>query len=44
MISVKDNTIKLCYAKSAMREKKGSNRMLFFKMQELSETFTFNKI
>ena len=44
MISAKYYTRKSYYAKSAMREKKGSKRMLFYKMQELSETFNFNKI
>ena len=44
MISIKYNAMKSYYAKSAMREKKGWNRMLFYKTQELSETFNFNKI
>ena len=42
MISIKCNTIKSYYAKFAMREKKGLNRMLFYKTQEFSETITFN--
>ena len=44
MISIKYNTIKWYDAKSAKREKKGWNRMSFYKTQELSETFNFNKI
>ena len=44
MISIKYNKIKPYHAKSATREKKGSNRMSFCKTQELSETFNFNKI
>ena len=42
MISIKYNTIKSYYAKSAMREKKQWNRMSFYKTQELGETFNFN--
>ena len=42
MISIKCNRTKLYYAKSAMREKKGGNRMSFYKTQELSETFNFD--
>ena len=41
MISMKYNTIKSYYAKSAMREKKGRNRILFFKTQE---TLNFDQI
>ena len=41
---IKYDTIKSYYAKSAMREKKGWNRMSFCKTQELSETFDFNEI
>ena len=44
MISIEYNTIKSLYAKSAMRQKKGRNRMSFYKTQELSDTFKFNKI
>ena len=43
-IIIKYDTIKSYYAKSAMREKKGWNRMSFYKTQELSETFDFNEI
>ena len=43
MISIKYYTRK-SYAKSAMREKKGRKRMSFYKTQEFSETFNFNKI
>ena len=41
MISIKYNTVKY-NVKSAMREKKGWNEMLFYKMQESGETFNFN--
>ena len=34
MISMKYNAIKSYYAKSAMREKKERNRIVFFKTQE----------
>ena len=34
--------IKSYNAKSAMKEKKGLDRMSFYKSQELSETFSFN--
>ena len=44
MISMKYNTIKSYYAKSTINEKKGWNRMAFYKTQNLSETFSFNKI
>ena len=44
MISIKYNTIKSYYAKSAMREKKGWNRMSFYKTQDVSETFNFSEI
>ena len=37
MISIKYNTIKSYYAKSAMREKKWWKRMSFYKTQGLSE-------
>ena len=43
MISLKYNRIK-SYAKSALSEKKGWNRMSFYKTQQLSETLNFNKI
>ena len=39
MISTKCNRIKSYYAQSAMREKKGRNRMPFYEVQELNETF-----
>ena len=42
MIFIKYNTIKSYNAKSAMKEKKGLDRMSFYKSQELSETFSFN--
>ena len=42
MISMKCNRIKSYYAKSAMRENKGGNRMSFYKAQELNETFNFD--
>ena len=38
---MKYNTIKSYYAKSAMREKKGGNRILFHKTQE---TLNFDQI
>ena len=44
MISIKYSTIKSYYVKFVMREKKERNRMSFYKRQELSETFSFNKI
>ena len=43
MISIKYNTIKSYYAKSAMKENKGWNRMSFEKTQELSETILIGK-
>ena len=44
MISIKYNRIESYYAKSTMREKNRWNRMSFYKMQELGETFDFDKI
>ena len=41
MISIKYNAIKSYYAKSAMREKKVKQKVVF-QTQELSETFNFN--
>ena len=43
IISIKYDIIKSYYAKSAMWEKEGWNKMLFYKTQELSKTFNFNK-
>ena len=40
-MSIKYNTIKTYYAKSAMR-KKELNIMPFYETQELSEAFSFN--
>ena len=44
IISIKYDIIKSYYAKSAMWEKERWNRMLFYKTQELSKRFNFNKV
>ena len=41
-LNIRYNAIKSYYAKSVMTEKKGCNRMSFYKTKDLSEAFNFN--